>query len=116
MLRGAQHGTLLVLLLVFMLADPSSAGDRETIRQHIATALTLKDSKSWDASIGEFRKVLTMRSAADHSTWTEATDGMNALCHGQSPQAYSSQYVFLVILLRTRNKRRLAHLVTGQSI
>lgn len=83
MLRMVRHGALLVLLLALMVADPSSAADRETIRQHIATALALKDSKSWDDSIGEFRKVLKMRSAADDSTWAEATDGMNALCHGQ---------------------------------
>ena len=83
MLRMAQHGALLVLLLALMITDPSSAADQETIRQHIATALALKDSNSWDASIGEFRKVLNMKSAADHSTWAEATDGLNALCHGQ---------------------------------
>lgn len=80
------HCALLLLLLTLMVADPSSsasAADHETIREHIARALALKDSKSWDNSIGEFRKVLTMRSDADHATWAEATDGMNALCHGQ---------------------------------
>ena len=90
--------------------------DQRRIAVKLAAGLALKDSKRWDDSIGEFRKVLAMRHGADPAIWVDATDGMNALCHGQSPQAYSSQYVFLLILLRTRNKRRLAYLVTGQSI
>eukprot|EP01043_Picozoa_sp_COSAG02_P088180 COSAG02_NODE_25334_length_661_cov_1.777580_1_plen_129_part_01 len=95
MLRMVRHCALLLLLLTLMVADPSSSAsttDRETIRQHIARALALKDSKSWDDSIGEFRKVLTMRSAADHATWAEATDGMNALCHGQYACLIATRY------------------------
>ena len=76
------HVVLLLLVLVCVVADPSAAG-RETMRQHIAAGLGFKDSKRWDDSIGEFRKVLAMRNSADAATWAEATDGMNALCHGQ---------------------------------
>lgn len=74
------YGLLVVLLA--LVTDPSAA-DRETMERHIAAGLALKDSKRWDDSIGEFRKVLAMRNGADSATWAEATDGMNALCHGQ---------------------------------
>ena len=78
-----QRAALLLLLLVCLVAEPSAA-DRETLQQHIASGLAFKDAQRWDDSIGEFRKVLTMRSSADATIWAEATNGMNALCHGQS--------------------------------
>lgn len=77
-----QRAALLLLLLVCLVAEPSAA-DRETLQQHIASGLAFKDAQRWDDSIGEFRKVLTMRSSADATIWAEATNGMNALCHGQ---------------------------------
>ena len=73
---------VVLLLLVCLVTDCSAAGI-ETMQQHIAAGLAFKDSKRWDDSIGEFRKVLAMRNSADAATWAEASEGMNALCHGQ---------------------------------